>query len=107
MFIDILNNLILKKGFTRAKVTSDLKLGKNQIKYWEKNGNLPNGETLISMSEYFGVSTDYLLSNTSSNFSQEYKSQYILLVSKDEYTDEMWEEVKRFAEQLKQQKKEK
>lgn len=90
MFIDILNDLITQKGLTRAQVTSDLKLGKNQIKYWEKNGNTPNGDTIKAMSEYFNVSVDYLLGKTD----QKEKP----LVNGDEELNEYLEELKNRSE---------
>lgn len=34
------------------------------ITYWGKRGNIPKGETIILMANYFGVSADYLLCRT-------------------------------------------
>lgn len=60
-FIDILNNLISDKGINRKQLTTELHIGANQIKYWENNGNIPDGTTLIKIADYFDVSVDYLL----------------------------------------------
>ena len=64
MFITILDNLISEKGITRKKLLEDLQLGKNNIKNWEKNNTIPNKVTLEAISDYFGVSVDYLLGKT-------------------------------------------
>lgn len=64
MFYDTLNNLLKKHGISKTKLSNDLKIGKNQIKYWEKTGIMPNGDTLVKLADYFGVSTDYLLGIT-------------------------------------------
>ena len=60
-FIGNLNLLLNEHGVKKSKLLSDLKIGKNQFKYWEDKGNLPNGETLIKIAEYFNVTIDYLL----------------------------------------------
>ena len=38
-----------------------MKIGKNQPKYWEEKDTLPDGKTLIKLSQFFGVTVDYLL----------------------------------------------
>ena len=63
MFIEKLNALLKEKNITRAKLSEDLKFGKNQIKYWETHGNIPNGAILQKLADYFNVSADYFLSN--------------------------------------------
>lgn len=34
------------------------------ITYWGQRGNVPKGETIVKMADYFGVSADYLLCRT-------------------------------------------
>ena len=63
MFIDRLNSLLEERKLTRSKFLSDLKMGKNQFTYWEKNGIVPNNATLSAIANYFGVSVDYLTGN--------------------------------------------
>lgn len=36
------------------------------VSQW-KNGSIPNGETLLKIADYFGISTDYLLGRTNNN----------------------------------------
>ena len=61
MFYENLVRLLKEKGVTKAKFSSDLGIGKNQIKYWEKNGNIPKGDVLKKIADYFGVTTATLL----------------------------------------------
>ena len=63
MFIDRLNSLLEERKLTRSKFLSDLKMGKNQFTYWEKNKAIPNNATLSAIANYFGVSVDYLTGN--------------------------------------------
>ena len=58
---DRLKALMSKKGVTWKQISEELKIGKNQPKYWEEKDTLPDGKTLIKLSQYFEVSVDYLL----------------------------------------------
>lgn len=60
-FYDRFSTLLQKKKVTWTKVANDLQLGINSKRYWETKGTTPDGETLVKLAEYFGVSTDYLL----------------------------------------------
>lgn len=64
IFYETLSKL-MEENKVKAKTLSDqLGIGKNQFKYWKDNGNIPNGETLILLADYFNVSVDYLLGRT-------------------------------------------
>lgn len=60
-FIEQLEYLMKKQNVTSKYLSETLGIGKNSIKYWKDNGNIPNGEILKSLSNFFGVSVDYLL----------------------------------------------
>ena len=60
-FYEILSTLMENKNVTKKQLSEKLPIGKNQFKYWETNGNIPNGETLIALSDFFDCSVDYLL----------------------------------------------
>ena len=64
IFIERLEELLKEKGVTTNKMCIDLKIGKNSMVNWRERGNLPNSETLAALSDYFNVSTDYLLGRT-------------------------------------------
>ena len=60
MFYDIFTNLCSKKGMSPTAVLQKLKISTSKSTAW-KNGSLPNASILILLSEFFGVSIDYLL----------------------------------------------
>lgn len=60
-FVEKLDDLISQKGTTRNKLLLELNLGKNSFVNWTNRGTLPNGDTIVALAEYFGVSSDYLL----------------------------------------------
>ncbi len=66
-FVEKLDDLISQKGITRNKLLLELNLGKNSFVNWTNRGTLPNGETILALAEYFGVSSDYLLGIEKSN----------------------------------------
>lgn len=63
-FYETLYKLMKENHLTSKQLSESLKIGKNQIKYWKDNGNIPSGDTLIALSDYFDVSIDYLLGRT-------------------------------------------
>lgn len=60
-FYETLSELMDRKTVSKKQLAEILQIGKNQFKYWETKGNIPNGETLIALSDYFNCSVDYLL----------------------------------------------
>ena len=61
MFIEKLKSLMKERKVTNKQLCSDISIGINQIKYWEKNGNIPSGDVLKKIAEYFGVSVSELI----------------------------------------------
>ena len=59
-FYNILLKLCKAKGVKLTPLTKSLGISPGTIGGW-KNGGSPTGETLLKFSEYFGVSTDFLL----------------------------------------------
>lgn len=51
------------KGVSQQKMTKDLDLARNTLYNWKRHNNVPNGVTLLKLSEYFSVSVDCLLEN--------------------------------------------
>jgi len=66
-FSEKLRDLLSRKGVTWKQVSEELAIGKNQLKYWQDKNTLPDGKTLLKLSEYLNVSTDYLLGKTTFN----------------------------------------
>lgn len=59
-FSERLEGLLKERKLTWKEVWTTLHIGKNQKKYWANKGIAPDMETLLKLSEYFGVSPDYL-----------------------------------------------
>ncbi len=60
-FFEVLTMLMHNNKSNAKQLSETLQIGKNQFKYWKDKGNIPNGETLIALADYFHVSVDYLL----------------------------------------------
>lgn len=69
-FIENLYFLLNKKGITKSKFLNELNLGKNSFINWESRDSLPNGNTLVAIADYFGVSLDYLVGRSEENLSK-------------------------------------
>ena len=61
MFFDIFKLLCEKKGVSPKKATEDIGLSNSITTRWKKTGATPKGDTLQRIADYFGVTTDYLL----------------------------------------------
>lgn len=60
MFWDILVDLCVSRGTTPTAVVSKLDISVGSITRW-KSGSVPRSSALYKLSDYFGVSPDYLL----------------------------------------------
>ena len=60
LFSERLEILIKEKNVTWKEVYTSCHIGRNQKRYWETKGIVPELETLLKLAEYFGVSVDYL-----------------------------------------------
>ena len=61
MFGDKVKSLRLSHNLSQVQLAEQLSVSKQTISNWENNNILPSIEMLINISEYFSVSTDYLL----------------------------------------------
>lgn len=61
MFFDIFKLLCEIKGVSPKKATEDIGLSNSITTKWKKTGATPKGDTLQRIADYFGVTTDYLL----------------------------------------------
>ena len=61
MSYERLKKLCDERGLALTNVVvNELHMSRGNLSRW-KNGNVPKGDTLSTLAEYFGVSTDYLL----------------------------------------------
>ena len=63
MFYETLKSLCTEKGVRVTNVILELGMGTGNLSSW-KSGNVPKGDTLSKLADYFCVSTDYLLGRT-------------------------------------------
>lgn len=61
MFYDLFCELCKQKGISVTKATVEIGLSRTIGTKWKRTGATPNGETLNKIADYFGVTTDYLL----------------------------------------------
>lgn len=64
MFWERFVYLCEKNNVKPNTVAKTLDLSNSTCSDWKKNGNFPKGDILIKLSDYFNVSTDYLLGLT-------------------------------------------
>ena len=63
-----------KRGLSMDLLAKELKVTKSRVNMWENNGTVPRMSVLLDLARYFGVSTDYLLGNdTTENISTDNK----------------------------------
>ncbi len=60
MFYEIFTNLCNQKGLSPTATLQKLNVSTSKLTAW-KNGSLPSASALILISEFFGVTVDYLL----------------------------------------------
>lgn len=63
MFWDNFSFLCTQKGTSPTAVISALNISRGSVTHW-KTGKVPHHNTLIKIADYFSVSVDYLLGNT-------------------------------------------
>lgn len=68
MFGDVIKNLRKSYNLNQVQLAENLGVSKQTISNWENNNILPSIEMLISIAEYFSVSTDYLLELSSRSY---------------------------------------
>lgn len=132
MFFDIFYELCKRKGVSCKKAAEEIGLSNSITTKWKKTGATPSGETLDKVAAYFGVSTDYLLGKSNVHAVELFGgcggspdalkkitpiplkknerdgSEIMFALSRggeQEITDEMFDEVKRFAEYIAQREK--
>lgn len=108
VFYKNLRDLCEERGLTVNELARLLGLSTGSPTAW-KNGTVPREATLNKIANYFGVSTDYLLgketkkapTNGERSVSDD-EIKFALFGGDGEITDEMYDEVKRFAAYVKQ-----
>lgn len=63
-FLQRVLDLLKSEGISKNKLVTSLGINKNSFVDWENHGNIPSGEIVAKLADYFHVSTDYLLGRT-------------------------------------------
>ena len=109
MFFATFEALCKQKGVSKQKACLDCGLSRTAWNKW-KAGAVPNGEALQTFADYFGVTTDYLLTGeeikkaptlTDERQVSDEDIKFALFGGDGEITDAMYDEVKRFAKMVK------
>lgn len=61
MFYDVYVDLCKKADKRPSVVAAELGINKSNVSNWKNNGYTPRGDALQRIADYFGVTTDYLL----------------------------------------------
>lgn len=61
MLGEVIKKLRISHNQSQVQLASELGVSKQTISNWENNNILPSIEMLIKISQFFSVSTDYLL----------------------------------------------
>ena len=108
MFYDNFIVLCKKKSVAPTRVALDIGLSNSAPIKW-RSGAIPNGDGLQKLADYFGVTTDYLLTGAETKKAptdgarqaSDDDIKFALFGGDGEITDAMYDEVKRFAQMVK------
>lgn len=113
MFYDVFMSLCEKKGVSPNKALTDCGVSRTSTAKW-REGATPRGVTLQKLADYFNVTTDYLLTGEETKKAPTPEGErkisdddikFALFGDNPEITDEMFEDVKRFARFIAEKKK--
>lgn len=65
MFSDRLKELRKRNKISQKALATEIGFSQQAIAKWENDTATPSPEVIVQLSKFFGVSTDYLLGNTS------------------------------------------
>lgn len=105
-----LRELRKKCGITMKELGLEIGVAESTISQYETGKRQPDYETLLKLGEFFGVSVDYLLTGEEPKKAPAPEGErsvsdedikFALFGGDGEITDEMYDEVKRFARMVK------
>lgn len=114
MFYDKYCELCKQKGISPSAAAIEMGINKGTVSIWKSKGTTPQTAILGKIADYFGVSVDYLLGNdqkqkapAESEGVSDDDIKFALFNGSDNITDEMFEEVKRFAQFIQERERKK
>lgn len=60
-FNERLKELRIEKGLSQKQLSKEVNISQSALAYWETGERTPNAQAIITLAQYFGVTTDYLL----------------------------------------------
>lgn len=114
MFYDVYAELCKQRNVSESKVAETIGLNRSAVVKWKK-GATPAGPTIQKLADYFGVTTDYLLTGEQTEKAPAPEGERSVsdddvkfaLFGDREIDDELFEQVKQFAKFAKEQKRQK
>ena len=103
---EIFARLIEERGLSAYKVSKDTGISQATLSDWKRGRCTPKMDKLQKLADYFHVSIDYLMGNEPIKRDPMDDLKFALF-GEGEITDEMFEEVKSFAQFVKQKYKRK
>jgi transcriptional regulator with XRE-family HTH domain len=102
MFYEKLKQICKEKQITLVNLMGELGLSTSNLSYW-KNGRMPKLNIITMIADYFQVPLSYFTADD--GFSDEDKLKFALFGDTENITDEMFDDVKRYAEFVKEKYK--
>lgn len=109
MFYDRFVLLCNQKGVSPSRAAEDAGLSKSTVTKWKNDASTrPTGKVIECLTEYFGISVSELLGESANHAGQSSRAvsdeeiKFALFGGDGEITDEMYQEVRSFAEYVKQ-----
>ncbi|GKH35117.1 XRE family transcriptional regulator [Hungatella hathewayi] len=104
-FANVLRLLRTEKNMSQQELARALRISKSAVNMYERGERQPNFETLELIADFFNVDTDYLLGRTNKTTRIIRPDTLAAHFDGDEYTEEELEEIKQFAEFVKNKRK--
>lgn len=73
---DRIQSLRKSKGISQEELADKVGVSRQAVSKWESEQSVPDLDKIITMSDYFEVTTDYLLKGIETNYKQEAKEDY-------------------------------
>jgi len=111
-----IERLLFENGMKQADLAKATGISTGLISQWKNRSQQPSAKKLQIIADYFGVSTDYLLGNEPKQKTPAEPGErtvsdedimFALFNGADDITDEMFEEVKRFAQFIQERERNK
>lgn len=110
-FGDILRELREEKSLTQKELGTIINISDRVIGYWESNNRFPkDGNIIVELANFFGVSTDYLFGNTGKTginnelSTEEQKLIYCYRISSNDDKNVIWAVLNKYKRQEERKK---